>query len=58
MDTTAIPSPAAIRDRMALCHRELAALRKLLRISTAIRQADEARAQRERPESAGGRRDE
>jgi hypothetical protein len=57
MDTPTLPPPDAIRNRMALCRRELAALRKLLRMSMALRQADDARSQRatdRTPAPAGG----
>jgi hypothetical protein len=46
MSTMTLPPPEIIRQRMALCREELAALRKALRLSLAIRQAEEARRRR------------
>jgi hypothetical protein len=45
--TATIPDPATIRRRMDSCRQELASLRKLLRMSMALRTAEEARRQRE-----------
>jgi hypothetical protein len=39
---------------MTLCREELAALRKLLRLSLTVRQADEARKQREADNARSG----
>ncbi len=43
MDTITLPTPDTIRQRMTLCRQELASLRKALRLSLALHQADEAR---------------
>ena len=45
--TATIPDPATIRRRMDSCRQELAALRTLLRMSMALRAAEESRRQRE-----------
>jgi hypothetical protein len=47
MDTATLPEPNVIRERMTSCQQELAALRKLLRLTLAAQQADEARRRRE-----------
>jgi hypothetical protein len=50
--STAIADPETIRKRMGACRAELAALRRLLRISLAIREVEQAR--RTREQLAGG----
>jgi hypothetical protein len=47
MNTPPLPDLNVIRQRMACCRQELAALRKLLRLALAAREADEARRQRD-----------
>jgi hypothetical protein len=46
MNGREVPPPSAIRERMAACRRELTALRRVLRISLSLEEADAARRQR------------
>jgi hypothetical protein len=47
MSDAALLDPDVIRQRMASCREEMAALRKLLRLALAARAAEEARARRQ-----------
>jgi hypothetical protein len=47
MNTTTLPPPDELRQRIADCEEELRALRRLLRMSAAMRSATEARERRE-----------
>ncbi|HKI35181.1 MAG TPA: hypothetical protein VKA46_25210 [Gemmataceae bacterium] len=46
MDLLTLPPPECIRERIANCERELKALRRLLRVSQVVRDAEEARQSR------------
>jgi hypothetical protein len=47
MSTLTIPPPEQIVDRIKICREEMAALRKLLRLSKAAAEAEMARRHRE-----------
>jgi hypothetical protein len=49
MSDAALLDPNVIRQRMASCREEMAALRKLLRLALAARAAEEAKARRQSP---------
>jgi hypothetical protein len=48
METVTLPPPDQIRRRIGDCEQELRCLRRLLRMSRAIHDADEARQRRQR----------
>jgi hypothetical protein len=53
METLALPPPDQIRQRINACSQELKSLRRLLRMSQDMRDAEEARRSRQAPEQEG-----
>jgi hypothetical protein len=56
METRTVPPPAQIQQRIADCEAELKALRRMLRLSRAMRDAEVARAGRTAAREKGGAR--
>jgi hypothetical protein len=53
METITLPPPDLIRRRISDCAQEMKSLRRLLRMSQDMRDAEEARQRRQAPEQEG-----